>query len=595
MSSATCGRFRSIFTASLPQSLLIIILLAVGNAHCVLSLLLSGPAVAQDYAPGDMVLTAKAQTARDFMNLDQYISPRSASGAFSGKISIANVEATTGDTLKGLGYTYTVCIPNLLGGCVYSHDYGLTMDMEFASSGPLIYNYNIPFLARFKFPSTVYPGQVLLLEPTYEWTANASLSAEQSLEYHQSTSTNVDAPGDGMDDLATAFTQFADRANLSVSIPAIPGLSSLPVNATLTMPPFSEGGGAYGGSYTRLGGTGVLPSNGGITFGESTDGISVRATSPKLPAWRQGSEVFALTSTILGYIPAGATQAASLALSAVRSAGDFRLNIDLIGDVSRVDVVTVKVNSPALAVQVPTTLKPGDVWDFTDLPLQVEYGVRTRTDTYYPVNLTVLFDMRKISEQTIVASDLGEIPAGGHETGWQQASTTLSISGSVPVVRREDTPKPLHLDRLDEIAIRKPKGDAFVPPVLPPELTATPAPIVRKRTSSKVLVALDKPDRNVATPNHGEYAVVLGVAAPARSSRLANWFSAKGVTIYRSGNTTGEQILAFGVFRHKTDAERLANSLQMAFDVPVAVQARGEHFVQRRLDAAFETRLLAHP
>ncbi len=453
-------------TASRPLPLFSLVRQPIALAVCLLPTV---SAMAQPYAPNQYVLQSEVQAAMQLLRQGQYSWPSRSSGLIEGQILVPDLVTDSADQFRGLNFTHTICIPNPFGGCLYSHDYGLKLDMNFGASGPLTLSYSVPFNVTFRFPVSVYPGQRIVLEPRIEWQSGASIAGQQSLQYHQTTTSVTDAPGDGMDDLTVAFSQFADRALLHLGLPLVPGLNSAPLDLPLGMPPFNQGGGSFGGSTTHLGGTGRLDNKGDIVFGQTETELSIGASSSnaRLQAWRQSSEVFSLTSTVLGYVPTPQTQAASAVLSAVRAAGSFKLDVSLDGGISRTDIVSIALESQPLVVDVPSSLAPGDTWRFDNLALSLKYGVRSLTHTYYPLSLSVVFDMRGVDPATIAKQDLGEFWAGTREVPWQPRSTVVWVAGALPVVAKDKAPPALQLDARLPIARILAQPPADVRPVAP--------------------------------------------------------------------------------------------------------------------------------
>lgn len=113
------------------------------------------------------------------------------------------------------------------------------------------------------------------------------------------------------------------------------------------------------------------------------------------------------------------------------------------------------------------------------------------------------------------------------------------------------------------------------------------------RTSTRV--APNAPDRAAASPRTNEYAVVLGKASTARAMRLAVWMRTHGAPTYVAKLNDSEQLISFGVFRRQDDAERLATTLRLAYDVPVFVQPGSRPMVLGSVDERIEGRILRQP
>ena len=182
----------------------------------------------------------------------------SVNGTFSGTLANPNVPSSSGESFH-FGFVYHLCVPAVIvSGCVYEHDYGNTFNWDFNAGGPAEYSYQFPYTVTFYFPNAVYPGQRVALQPVFSW-GNATVNATQEVAYSATTSAWLDAPFDMLDETSIVFTQRPSSADLHLRFPALPVVSSVPLDLeNITVPPFNAGGGDFGGSYTKLGGTGSL-------------------------------------------------------------------------------------------------------------------------------------------------------------------------------------------------------------------------------------------------------------------------------------------------------------------------------------------------
>jgi hypothetical protein len=228
------------------------------------------------------------------------------------------------------------------------------------------------------------------------------------------------------------YTQYSDSANISASI------AGYNVSAPLDFYPFTEGGGNYGGNYTRLGGTGVLNNSGNIFFNISDTGLSIANNGVSGPAWEQSQEQFEFAASVLSYIPV--TSAAGAALYAVQSAADLDLMFNVYGNIGRTDIVNLNVASLPY-IEVPASLAVGDTWDLSTLPIEVivPYYFNTQSSFYYELGMNITFDARLIDEVEIIGwDDILAVAAGSGISSYLQDNFSFIINnGSVPVVAKD--------------------------------------------------------------------------------------------------------------------------------------------------------------
>lgn len=491
--------------------------------------------------------------------------PVKSAGLFVGDVEISNASSSSGDQFH---FEY---IKNLDLG-IYSHDYGVKLDWDFTVEGPLRYTYQIPFEADFGFPWFVYPGQSIKLTPTFRWhTAGhePSIEVTHNFAFAHKTSLWCDAPGDGLDDLKICFAQMPWKARLDLEIPPCPGFPSTRIGTDVTIPPFDSGGGEYGGSFTKLGGTGVLKNSGGAIYYEDPTAVTITASpdSTSAAAWKQGHELFELVATILKSIPFPATVAAGNALQIVKDLGEFELKTQIDGSIAREDFVALMVTECS-PVQVNRKLKPGDTWKF-DLDVDVKYQLIAASDFYYPLGYTATFDMRGIDPKPLAHGDFLWIPAGRATATINERKGVFHISGRLPVIRKGGYPPPVQgpleslgtvLNRANCITAMKKRGKLAD----------------RKDTQTVIReterISLPKPTGG--QPKANQYTLVLGLASNAEASKIAEALNKRGIDAFmvpkQDSNQTG---ITLGTFADKSGAEGLKEILNGIFKMNSYVSA----------------------
>ena len=530
------------------------------------------PFQASGFSPGSYRVTTFAQKYFNF--LGSYSYPTKATGSFTGEIFNSNVASSDGNQFK-FGYEKEVhfCIPKPwpLDGCIYeyTHVYGIGIDWNFDAKGAVRYNYIFPYTADFRFPITVYPGQRIELPPTFAWSG-PSLGATQNYEFSHTTSFWVDAPLDGLDDLTTKFTQYATKAHLDLNLPVVPFAPAISVSGDCTVWQCASGGGEWGGSYTKLGGTGTLNNSGRITYNISPTDVSVGAAGNSGPAWKQGHEQFELITTVLTYIPV--TAPAGVALDFVRRMGEFKLNTQLDASIYRTDYVNLQL-SEAPYVLVPPDLKTSP-WVFKDLPVTVKYRVQGCSGFSYPMGYNVIFDMLGIDPQTLLHEDLISIDAGGGCTNWIEREGKFFISGSVPMVQKDRyTYKELLLESTDLAAFKIPIYNVSTKPSqFKPGLKAAILQDTQKAIRLRETVSIPKPTAEVGVPLTGQYTAILGTTSQVTAEQIINAIKSKGISAFTVAVPgSQDKLITLGSFANRKDAETLSNFLKEIFRIENSV------------------------
>ena len=513
-------------------------------------------------------------TARTYQRFfGDYSWPSQSSGVFTGTFTNPNAFSSSYDFFHGFGYTkhIDVCIP-YTDQCIYSHDYGATINWDFNATGPINYTYNIPFEVSFSMPTTVFPGQRIYLTPTFTWASqgqNPGIATTQDYEYSHVTSAWMDAPFDGLDDLSIRFTQYATKANLDLEFPVLPFLPSVPLNVDLTCYPFNTGGGSWNGSYTKLGGTGTLPNSGAIAFNLQPTEIYVGAPASISPsAWRQGHELFELTASVLLMIPTPATIAAGAALDFVRAAGDFELRTELDGSIARQDVIGMMI-SDLPYVDVPTSLTAGDSWTFSEIPVAVKYKVYGWSSFWFPMGYNITFDMVGIDPKQILHEDLLWVAAGGATTEWIDQEGVFKITGRVPVVKRDQYPDRLRLDatqRLDSTA--QPNKTRMSFQSVPGGVHLSDSRALLKKVHISERVYLPQPTVAQGKPALHHYTVILGATPSGRATRVIEALRTKGIKGFAVPLTgSANKLLTLGSFSDEKQAKTLAGMMKEIFNL----------------------------
>ena len=524
--------------------------------------------------------------------------PTSATGVLSGSLTNADVTSSTGDQFRGFGYQEEICVPNLTGGCVYRHTYGATIDWDFRVTGGVTYDYSIPFTVDYELPQNVFAGQRIYLAPTFTWDDGKgtapTLTATQKYSFSHSTSVWCDAPFDGMDDLSASFTQYADKANVGVGIPVLPLFPSIHGNWDATFSPASTGGGNYGGSYTKLGGTGTLKNTGSNTFDVSPTSMAVYAVGTSPAAWKTGHEQFKLTATILTMIPSPPTVAAGSALLTARDIGEFALDTQLDGSIYRQDYVDLEI-SDLPYIDVPQDAGRSGDWKFENLPVKFKYrlfGVSTFMDYF---GYDVSFDMRGIDRKNLLHDDVVGVPAGGVVSPWVDREGVFLITGSLPVVPRVRAMTVLAIDASQTLGVTaQPRSQQKIVRHDPPGVRLARVEDTRRVLRATRTVSLPRPTALRGTPEAGEYTVVLGAAAKARADEIVALLQSKGISAFvvaRGGVT--EMVVTLGAFTNQDQARQLAGMIKEIFKVDGDVVRTINEAKMRPLDDKVVQRLRA--
>lgn len=493
------------------------------------------------------------------MQQSMYSFPRSSTGIISGAFTNPNVSSSSGDYFD-FGFIKTVSIAG------FTRTYGTTIEWLFNTDGAVTYNYAVPFRVAFTFPMNVYPGQSIYLEPDFTFTktgggTSLSMTANQHYKFSHVTDVWLDAP-DGLDELTTTFTQYADKANIAVKIPVVPGFDSVSGAFDCTIWPCNTGGGNYGGSYTKLGGSGNLNISGADSFNVSPSTISITSLGTSSPAWKQGHEQFELTAYVLGVIPTPVTVAAAGALTLMREIGDLRLYTQLDATIGRRDIIHLQITDIS-PVNVPGDLQ-GQVWHFTDLPVKVKYRVKFESWFYYPMGYNVTFDMIGIDQQTLLHADLINVPGGGTDSGWIEREGEFKISGSVPVVAAPVRPPVSSLSAAYRQNLMIAMKDA---PLLP----RSHFRLATKKDTQR-MVRTTKSFPKPAPPQPGQYTVMIGRFPASRVAAVMNDLKSKRLdplALSIKGST--DAIIILGSFRDHNDAKLLSNAVKEAVNVTSTV------------------------
>jgi len=478
----------------------------------------------------------------------RYTWPHRSSGVLAGEFTTNNVESSSGSYFD-FGYTKTIDLG------FYSHTYGARIKWTFRTNGPIAYSYTVPYRVNFEFPRFVHSGQVIYLTPTLVWgdpshSGPISISgAQRNYRYSHTTSVWVDAP-DGLDATSTDFTQRADFATVGVKIPVLPGLSAISGSFDCRIWPCTEGGGNYGGSYTKLGGTGTLTTGGTLpTYAYNADStkISLYSRAESGPAWKQGHEHFELTATVLNLIPTPVTEGAAVALRLAKKLGKLRLNTFLDGRIKRTDFVHIQLVS-LTPITVPN-VQLGSAWNF-DVPVQLTYRIQFASAFYYPMGYDVTFDMVGIDQQTLLHASVIEIPAGIVESGWLQRSGVFRVQGSVPV---EAAPAPPGVSAATAAAPYR--NLAAVQRTSRPPLPRG-ARVARKTDTQRLLrVAERRAPPTPTMPGTGQYTVVYGRYPEAQARRIVDDLKRRRIgALMLPVRGSTDKVVSLGSFAKEADA-----------------------------------------
>ncbi len=535
------------------------------------------------------------QAQRYFESLFGVSVPMSADGTFLDSVSTSNAASTSGD-LFHFDWVYTVCVPNLFGGCIWSHDYNEQVHWDFNVGGPLTYVYQLPFSVTFDFPETVSPGERVYLRPMFTW-ANPQIRTTQAAEYSHTSSVKFDAPFDGLDEFSAVFTQHSSTADLHLRFPVLPLVPSVPLD--LTDIPTPGGGGSWGGSYTYLGGTASLPGVGTTVLYTSPSEITLggsgcpQATCASVEAWRQGHELFELISTVLQLVPTPVTVAAGTALSVVRTLGDFRLDVYVGGSIAREDYLNAYI-SDLPYVDVPETAK--DFWEFTDLPVTVPYRVIAVSRFWYPLGYRVTFDMLGIDPTQLAGQDLYAFGVGQVRADDQDRIGTFRVSGKVRVVEPAQGRQRLRVDPIHPLGgtAQAREFGRDVPGVRRISV-ARPMTYQRVRRQS-VRIAFPKPAVRTGQPQAGQQTVILGTAPDAQVPGIVANYRGQGIEAFPVAvSDSRDKVITFGSFATERDATLFANMMKEIYGVETAVSPRIEPRFYRPIRAQLAPRVQRRP
>lgn len=486
-------------------------------------------------------------------------------------MSNPNVTATSGDQFHfDRVYPITVTVP-YTDYVIYSHDYGEQLDFDLNASGRTDYTYQFPYNVNFEFPDKVYPGERVVLRPVFDWTL-VQVKATQQVAYSFASYAWLDAPFDGLDAASIQYTQRPSDADLHLHFPVFPLIPSVPLDIdNITVPPFNSGGGDFGGISVKLGGTGSLADSGWTNAQGTGPEIWAISEPDSISAWGMQAEIFQLTANILSFIPSGVTQAVAVCLEAVRWAGDFRLNVNLQGNIKKWDYAVVIPSDLDVYVDVPASVQPGGVWEFTDLPVTVKYAVRTGTSIWYPMDFLVTFDMRMIDEDTLVNQPLYDFYAGVTWSDWKDTTGTFLISGRVPVTTRAGVlPQPQvvpHLTLPGPAAHRA----TLVPPT-PPGIRLAHPRALQRVIHRNVTVHFPEPTAKQGQPQAGHQTVILGRAPNSTAATIVAASRRYGIEAFLvTVPHSSDKVITFGSFANARDATLFSNMLKEIFQVESAV------------------------
>ena len=520
-----------------------------------------------------------------FNFLGNYSWPYRASGSFISNFPNPYVQSSSGDYFHKIGWEYEVhfcftedvpvvgdvvgAVAGVFGaeGCLYeyTHVYGFLLNWDFNVRGPINYYYNIPFTASLRFPTTVYPGQRIYLDPTFTWGA-PQVGATQGYESSLTSSTYVDFPLDFIDTLSTNYTQYAKKAHLDGQIPISAFVPAIPFNTSPADIPF-PGSGSWGGSTTTLGATGNLNTFGNklVSWEATKCSVDAYGDSGSNPAWYQGHEQFELVATVLQYIPITAPIGAGL--NYVRELGGFKLNTGLNGSIYRADQINLEL-SEAPYIDVPMDQKPGSTWSFNQ-PVTVKYRVRGWSGFSYPITCNVTFDMKGISTKTLLTLPVTSISAGEASIGWQEKVAQLILKGSVPVVQKTNYNRSLIVESTSFANFYNPPGTVslrvspFKPGVKVASLQDT-----QKVIREKATVFLPKATAKVGVPLAGQYTVILGKTSEATGQQIINVLKSKAISGFMVAVPgSQEKVITLGSFANRKSAETLSGMLSEVFRI----------------------------
>jgi hypothetical protein len=484
----------------------------------------------------------------------KYEWPTQSSGILSGTHAVANARSSTGDQFK-FGYIVNIGVWEL------SKDYGTSITWEFITDGAMQYNYNVPFAVQFEFPREVHPGQRIFLRPFFTWgrwnprsiraPAPPSMQVTQDYRYSHKTAVWADAP-DGLDETRTNFTQEATKARIYVKIPVLPFMNAVTGTYDCTFAPCNQGGGSYGGSYTKLGGTGRLATNLNQTYEESDTTISLLASGTKERLWKQGHEQFDLTATVLNMIPTVPTEAAGAGIRAVREIGGFRLRTQLDGDIRRQDVVRLEVLRQPF-VDVPEDLQ-GDTWRF-EIPVKLAYRAKFESYFWYPLGYSVVFDMKGIDPKTLTNPNLVNVRGSDVDSGWVEKEGTFVIKGAVPAGPRPSLLPNVAKESAPSLLMKRTLSQ---PPALAAVRMARPAE-TQRLISTASTPAFPTP----VAPQPGQFTVVVGRFPEAQARSVVADLGTKRVKatlLVIRGST--DKIVSCGSFAKEADATLMSDLLK---------------------------------
>lgn len=486
----------------------------------------------------------------------KYSYPKTASGKFSGSYTNENVRAVNADAID-IGFIKKL---TLFGK---TNEYGTKINWKFNSEGDVTYKYEIPYKVDFEFPFEVAPGSNFYLRPVFDFGNKAgqpSLIASQNYTYSQQTTVWGDIP-DGRPAFVTSFSQNKNNASLSLNLPTFPGLDAAKGSFNCSVWPCNQGGGNFGNSYAKLGGSGSLNNKGYYSYGISQNTISIFAEGVSSIAWEQAYDYYNFIGMVCGLIPQGVTIAASKTIEYLQKIGGLRLGADFKGKINRRDVVHVQVVGID-PVKVPPDIK-GGVWHFENLPVVLRYKVKYESVFTYPLELSVTFKMKGIKTKTLYDKTSMNVYAGVSSTSWMDGLSEFRINGSVRTKqsRVQQTQK---LSESRQIAALKP---VKLPPLEPEQRIAKKADL-KKHILQSETKSFGKP----SLPQKNQYTVVLGRYSEPESKRIFNDMKRKRmpVILIPLKNTT-DKVISFGSFAGSDDAEELSALIKEFFNIETSI------------------------
>jgi hypothetical protein len=331
--------------------------------------------------------------------------------------------------------------------------------------------------------------------------------------------------------------------------------------------PFNVGGGAWPpeapASTTKLGGTGTLntPSNKSSMGNIQPTEFSVTTWDCSEPAWKQQDEHFNLAAYVSGIF----NPLIGAAVSTFKWAGGFELRTMLDARICRQDTVNIQL-SGAPFVTVPN-IQIGTTWNFSNLPVNVNYRAQACSSFWYSMAYDVFFKMRFISEKHLIhvpsAIDI-VIGAGAVCTEWNNKVGSFAISGSLPVVPKDKIAGEL---MISSTQFAPHKMNVIIPPSKPVLKVAT-LQETQKTIREKGRVLVPKPTVEAGVPVKGQYTTTLGTATQAMAGQIINALKAKGIPAFiTSVPGLQDSLVTLGSFANRNDAELLMVFMKGAFGV----------------------------